>query len=423
MKGYRLLAFVSFFLILAGSIIGIFTPAGSGWDFANFYDTGRRLACGQLSDLYHPERAICGKQPQGVLAFYGAPLSAYLYVPLSFFEPETALVLFKIQNTLAYFIAFLILYFHLCRFVPKNSDEQQKFIALFLFLSLTFQPFWTIYRLGGQTTPTAFLLFSLALISHMSSRFWLSALLLILAVLIKPAFAIALLFLVAVSPLVFLRNAIVISLATGLFSIGMLGLEIHREFFEQLRRGLKEVHPWFYNSSLYVPFENVKALWKPDIFTGREWLLSALQFALKAVVVITVVKLIRQSRLWSWSGPAKLHFRFLMSVLFFLLMAQIVWEHYLSVAFLFLAYLVACRRHLQPATIRLVASIFFFTMGQNIIFVMFVRDHFAFNSLAELLLIGFLKSAPLYLTLILLLTRSNDILNTYTEWSKEANYG
>ena len=112
-----------------------------------------------------------------------------------------------------------------------------------------------------------------------------------------------------------------------------------------------------------------------------------------------------------------------MSVLFFLLMAQIVWEHYLSVLFLFLVYLVACRRHLQPATIRLVAAIFFFSMGQNIIFVMFVRENFVFDSFAELLLIGFLKSAPLYLTLILLLTRSDDILNTYTEWSKEANYG
>src|SRR5687767_13195777 len=89
-------------LIGAGCLVGIAVPAGLGWDFANFYDAGRRIAAGQVVDLYSPASPIAGQPPQGSTGFFGAPLSAVLYLPLAPFPARTALVLFKIQNALAF---------------------------------------------------------------------------------------------------------------------------------------------------------------------------------------------------------------------------------------------------------------------------------------------------------------------------------
>ena len=47
------------------AITGILVPAGLGWDFANFYDTGRRAAAGQLMTIYDPTATIAGQAPQG----------------------------------------------------------------------------------------------------------------------------------------------------------------------------------------------------------------------------------------------------------------------------------------------------------------------------------------------------------------------
>jgi hypothetical protein len=43
------------------AITGILVPAGLGWDFANFYDTGRRAAAGQLMNIYDPTTTIAGR--------------------------------------------------------------------------------------------------------------------------------------------------------------------------------------------------------------------------------------------------------------------------------------------------------------------------------------------------------------------------
>ncbi|MGH9854754.1 MAG: hypothetical protein ACREBD_33400, partial [Blastocatellia bacterium] len=83
LRKYQRLTFVCLLLLLVGTVVGIMVPAGPGWDFANFYDTGRRVAAGQIGDLYNPDSLINGEKPQGGLGFYGAPISALLYAPLS----------------------------------------------------------------------------------------------------------------------------------------------------------------------------------------------------------------------------------------------------------------------------------------------------------------------------------------------------
>ena len=47
--------------------------AGSGWDFANFYDAGHKAAAGQIQDLYNPTAAIEGKPAEAELPYWGSP--------------------------------------------------------------------------------------------------------------------------------------------------------------------------------------------------------------------------------------------------------------------------------------------------------------------------------------------------------------
>ena len=56
--------------IAIGVAVGIIIPAGLGWDFAVFYDAGRRALHGQFRDLYDPFSAIAGKRPQGEMRFW-----------------------------------------------------------------------------------------------------------------------------------------------------------------------------------------------------------------------------------------------------------------------------------------------------------------------------------------------------------------
>jgi hypothetical protein len=187
--GYRALLRVSLALMAAGSVAAIVVPAGAGWDFANFYDAGRRVAAGEMHRIYEPVGDIAGAPSQGVMRFWGTPISALLYVPLAWFAPGTALVLFKIENVLALAATFAVLFVFHRRFVPASAPDQLRFAAVFALLCLIFQPFWTVFRVGGQTTATVVLLLALALVCHVRTRDWASAALVVLAVLIKPAFA------------------------------------------------------------------------------------------------------------------------------------------------------------------------------------------------------------------------------------------
>src|SRR5688572_7907331 len=99
-------------IISVAAAIGILVPAGSGWDFANFYDTGRRIVGWQVADLYDPSSLITGATPQGAMSFWGAPLSALLYAPLGWLAPGAALIAFKVVGTAALFVALWILYRH-----------------------------------------------------------------------------------------------------------------------------------------------------------------------------------------------------------------------------------------------------------------------------------------------------------------------
>src|SRR5262249_5356295 len=82
-----------------------------------------------------------------------------------------------------------------------------------------------------------------------------------------------------------------------------------------------------------------------------------------------------------------------------LLLSQTVWEHYLAVLFLPLAYLVAVRHHLGRSAVSLIWAIFFLSIWQNLIIVNVLRDSFRWESFAALLAVGLLKGGLLLLFL------------------------
>ncbi len=280
---FRRLAVVAMFLIALGCTIGTLVPAGLGWDFANFYDAGHRVAAGQVDDLYHPERPIAGQAAQGRMRFWSAPLFAVVLAPLSWLPPATALIAFKLQNCIVLFIALALLYRECRRSIDDDGPLQRAaFAAIFAFGCLLYQPFWTIFRVGGQTTPTVFLLLVLALLFYMRSHLQISAWLLVLAAMIKPALATALLFLACVGGLAFAGSLAVALTFWGLLSTAILGWPIHQEFVHVLIEGAQFSRSWLYNSSLYVPLENLRL--RGDFVTpssayllvGLEWILRIL---------------------------------------------------------------------------------------------------------------------------------------------------
>jgi hypothetical protein len=413
-RRYRRLTLLFVGLLALGTTAGIIVPAGPGWDFANFYDAGSKVAAGQIQDLYNPHSLIRGKNAQGSLQFFGAPISALIYAPLGYFSPGVALVLFKIENTLAYFLALFLLYRHCRRFVEDTPIAQSAFAATFAFISLIYQPFWTVYRVGGQSMPTVFLLLTVALLAHTAGGMFWSALCLVLAVLIKPAFLSALALVAIVSGPRFICYSAVVAAFSGLLSVALMGWQVHLDFLTALKAASNTFYPWFYNSSIYVLIDNLRIYWRVQSEVSSYSVFSLAATAARVFLVALFVYLIARGRLQSWSAPAKRHFHFCMAVAFCLFLAPVVWEHYLSVLFFPLAYIIASRRHFSGGAMAVIGSIFFLAVWQNLILVNFLRYNFVWDTLFELISVGLLKSAPLLLFLYFLLRYKTALLESYS---------
>jgi hypothetical protein len=409
-------------LIAAGCAVGVAVPAGHGWDFANFYDAGRRVATGQVQDLYTPGSPIAGAPPQGVMAFWGTPISAALYVPMGWFPPPVALALFKIQNVAAYAASLGLLFVFYRRFVPESPVARAQFGALFAFLCLIYQPFWTVFRVGGQTTPTVLLLFVLALVWHTRSRFWASAFCVVLAGILKPALAPALALLLCVSGVAFFTKAIVLLAAAGALSLVTMGWPAHTAFIGLMLGGVRDTFPWHLNSSLYVLIEHLRLGLGPRGETGfLRMLLAALPTGLKLVLLGTFAYLFFQSRRYQWSEAARRHFHMLLAILFFVLWSRTLWDHYLALLFIPLIYVVATRHYFSRGAMALVAGIFLLSIGQNLVLTEVLRTRLTLESLGSLLAIAVFKTGPLVLTLVLLWRHSHGLLRSHASpaWERD----
>ncbi len=410
---YRRWSAICLVLMALGCAVGVIVPAGIGWDFANFYDAGRRVAAGQVADLYNPRSLIAGQPPQGSTGFFGAPLSALFYVPLAGFDAGTALLLFKIQNVAAFAVTFVVL-FRFCRpFVSGGSLEQSRFAAQFAFFCLIFQPFWTVFRVGGQTTPTVLMLLAIGLVLHTRGRFWGSSTTIVLAALIKPALAPALVLLAALSGFAFAWRLGTTLAALGLLSLAVVGWPAHAAFLDLMQRSAGRTYAWYFNSSVYIVLDSLRQAAGADAPAGLKMALSIATWTLRGAVVAGILWLVHGSRGQPWPAAARRHFHFTLTILFFLLWSPIVWEHYLALLFPPLMYVVAARAHFRREAVVIVTAILFSSIAQNLILINWAREHIAFESLPAILAAALVKSAPLLLTIALLARHWRELFQSY----------
>jgi Glycosyltransferase family 87 len=382
-------------VMFVAAVVGILVPAGLGWDFANFYDTGRRAAAGQLRDIYDTNSLIAGRAPQGTMAFWATPVSAWLYAPLAWFPPRTALIVFKLAGTVSFAAGLVLLY----RLVRRCADSEWL-APLFCLAVLVYQPFWTIYRVGGQTTPFVFLLLTGGLLLYLRERYVACACCLLLAVLIKPTFLVVAGVLALVSGRRFLLSLGSVFVSAGLLSLALFGWPIHRQFLDILLRGAGHSSPWMFNSSLFIVADAFRPIVNSVPVTSEGGSVPILLgLALRAAVVASGAALFWRSFRDPLSPDQRRLVRFLLSLTFCLLVSNVVWEHYLSILFIPIAFLLAAAPRLDRKAQWHLGAVLALAIFQNLILVLYVRDHVHLNSTPALLAVSLIKAGPLLLAL------------------------
>jgi hypothetical protein len=392
----------------AGSLVGIAMPAGLGWDFANFYDTGRRVMAGEFHNLYDEFSSIAGQPPQGNMRFYGVPLSAYFYVPLSWFGSTTASTLFKLQGCLALAVGLWFLYLHSQQFVTTDGARQGWFAAWFAAAALIYQPFWTIYRVGGQTTPTVFLLLVAALWAHCQGRVLATAFLWTLVILIKPAFVLPAGLLAVASGLPLCLGMAVCGLAAAAVSVALVGWEVHRDFLDLMLTSAQTSVGWVYNSAATVALENLRLIDDPEPVNLRPaWLtrfVDAVRLVVGLLFLVNAWRTYHRARAEGRSSARLVIY--LTALVFGLALMPIVWEHYLSVLFPPFIYVLAVHDRLPRGARTLNWLALALAAPQSLIVVQWLHDRWQVRSWPEAIAVGLVKGGPLLLT-IWLWTRYN----------------
>jgi hypothetical protein len=408
----RSLARTALALLALGCALGVALPAGLGWDFANFYDTGRRVAAGQLADVYDAATPIAGTAPTTKLDFYGAPISAFLYAPLGLLPQHAALVAFKLADTAALWAALWLLYREGRARIAADPAARARYAARFALAALLFQPFWTIYRVGGQTTPFAFLLLTLGLLAHRRERVAWASLCFGVAVALKPAFAVAYAFLALLSGPRFLAASLLHGAWLGALSLALCGWPLHETFLAKMAANAGGIARWTSNSSPWiVPNEIAWALAPAGVES------IALPRALVVGLQLAVLGGLGALGWWTHRAqlpaPARTHHHWMLALTFFLLFVQTAWEHYLAVLFLPVAFWLASWEEAPAALRRGIAALVTLSVAQNLVFTLTLARAISGLGLPALLPALALKVAPVLLAAFLLARHREDWAATY----------
>ena len=384
--------------------VGIGKGEGLSWDFANYYDAGRKVAAGELAALYDPDAIIAGQAPQGRMAYLAPPLSAILFVPLAWFPPQEALVVFKVENAVASVLALALLFWCYRRMGAASFGSSRAFAAVFCLAAAAYQPFWEVYHVGGQATPTSFLALVVGLCCYVRGRDLIAAVFLVIAVTIKPGFVVALVMLAVLTGPRFMAYTTAAGLALAAVSILWAGWPLHAAFLERLAdRGPKV---WPFNSSLTVAFDNLRAMPDPPIAPATASRL-ALGIRIAATALLVAALAVQRSNIPS--RIARRHFDIVIAIASGLLFMPVVWEHYLALLFIPLTYcLVACPRLPRPAQ-SLLAVVLILSMTQTVQFTGWLGSVVYLNTVPELVVIGLFKSLPLALTASLLIAYRREL--------------
>lgn len=386
----RAIGWAALAAIAALIVWGLMTPWGLALDFANFYDAGHKAAVGAFAALYDPRALIDGKPPLGNMTFFSAPITAFFYAPLAALSPHAATFAFKLLGTLANVAGLVILY---RQTRPRLADP--GYFTLFIVAALLFQPFWTIYRVGGQTTPFVFLLLVLAHGTCLRGRMVATALLFSVVVLIKPVFAPAAILLFIMAGNRFRVTALTAAVVTGALSLAVFGLDLHREFLARvLEEGTNQLEPWM-NSG---PFSWIDPLFvAPDSYATPAVLPAAprltglvLRVLVSLGLIATMIWHLRQGI----GTVARRHVIYVTGLLLVIGFSPVVWAHYLVVLFIPLAYLLAGRDRLAAGSRWAFAAVPVLAVFQSLILLRQIEMHMGFDTTGKILAIGLVKSLP-----------------------------
>ena len=164
---------------------------------------------------------------------------------------------------------------------------QARFAAALVFLALVYQPLWTAFRTGGQTTTIVLFLLTLAAIAFYRDRVNQGVLCFALAAMIKPVLISAVAFFAIVSGFGMLKRLFWIFALFGVVSLMALGWEVHLEFLRVMVEGLGKKSPWYWNSSLFTVFDNLSLLGREGFADRGATLLAFLQTVLRLPFVGT----------------------------------------------------------------------------------------------------------------------------------------
>ncbi len=411
LSGTRTLAAFAGAGILFMILWGLWRPMGIKLDFANFYDAGQKARAGAFGLLYDQNALIAGQEPLGHMSFFSAPVTAWLYAPMAGLPPYAAMLAFKAAGALAIVAGLLLLWRHLLPLAGGDTAPRDRFLALLALAALVFQPFWTIFRVGGQTTPFVFLLTVLTLMALASGRTALAALGFAAAVLVKPVLAPAAILLFVLSDNRFRLTALAVGLATAALSLWLYGIDLHRAFLAKvLAEGTGLLAPWMNSGpfSFIDPWLAGAAAYAapPDMAPAAvRWTGLALRTATAVALLAGLARILGPGLAPRARAAVILHGGLLVS----LVLSPVVWAHYLTFLFPLLATIIALRAYLTPGARLLTGAILALGLFQNEIFADRVRAATGFDGLPEIAAFGLLRSLPLLLTLLLLWIARRDI--------------
>jgi hypothetical protein len=409
----RWVSWLGLALIVLGCLAGIATQKGDTWDFANFYDAGHKALIGQTVDLYDEHVMIGGAPAQGEMGFLCTPITSYLYAPLAMLQPLTAMMVFKIENTMALWLSLFLIWRQTRPAAGPLRDDQAIYAALFVGAAVLYQPLWTIYRVGGQTTPTILLLLTLGWIAHIRGRLPLSALCFVAAVAIKPFLFPALAFLVLFSSKRFLIWTAIIGAAAALISVAIMGWPIHEVFIHKLLSDAGSIFSPKYNAGLFTALDPILLPQAVQEDQPRPHDLSTVIQVLRLAVVAVFVWLAIDARRKGLTGAGLRSFQFLLAIIFTLMITPVAWPHYLMLMFPFLAALGASWRQLGRSTQILAALIVAICVEHNIILMLWLDNNVGLETRPSQIAISLANSLPLMLTLALLVWRRGDIQKSF----------
>jgi hypothetical protein len=397
--------------IIIGSVGGIAMQRGLTWDFANFYVAGQKALFGQFGDLYDVKALVGGSEPLSDMPFFSLPATSFFYLPLALFRPEVSLVLFTTFSALCTWAGLWALYQHMRSFAAPGDPA---FAGLFALAALGFQPFWTIFLVGGQTMPLVFLLMVLGLVWFTAARMAAAAAAGVLVVLIKPVFlpGLALLFLFGGHR--FRLWAAGLSAAAAAVSFALVGWEPHLAFLRQMADAAAAVEKVFFISHMFA--------WLEPLFVSVAEYESRAPVpgdltAARLVVRLLLIWLFVRAYLPFFRSAApeagKRHLLFVLSLILPLVLSPIVWEHYLVLLFVPLAQMIAARRHFPRVVQGLLVLTVLSCAVQNIWVVQKLERAFGIDIWAEAFALALAKSVTMALVVAVMLVWRREYLRSY----------